>query len=128
MTHRSTRSPLARAVGLGTAKSGTEHWWTERISAVALVPLTIWLVISLIAHSRSDYAGFLAWLRNPGVTIAMSLLLMSLFHHAALGLEVIVEDYVHSAAKYAAIIAIRLCCFALAVAGVIATLEIALAG
>lgn len=129
MRDRSTRSPLARAVGLGSARSGTEQWWAERISAVALVPLTIWLVISLIVHSRSDYARFVAWLRNPGVTIAMSVLLMFLFYHTALGLEVIVGDYVHSAAKkYAAIIAIRLCCFALAVAGIIATLEIALAG
>lgn len=128
MKSRSTGSPLARAVGLGSAKSGAEHWWAERVSALALVPLTLWLVASLIAHSRSDYAGFLAWLRNPGVTIAMVLLLISLFHHTALGLQVIVEDYVHSGFKYAAVVAVRLSCFALATAGIIAVLKIAFAG
>jgi succinate dehydrogenase / fumarate reductase membrane anchor subunit len=126
--NRSTRSPLARAIGLGSAKSGVEHWWAERVSAVALVPLTLWFVAALIAHSRSDFAGFLAWLRNPGVTIVMVLLLIALFHHTALGLQVIVEDYVHSDLKFAAVVAVRLCCFALAIAGVIAVLKVAFTG
>lgn len=129
MKRRSTRSPLARAIGLGSAKSGVEHWWAERVSALALIPLTLWLVASLIAHSRiSDYIGFLTWLRNPGVTIAMVLLLIASFHHTALGLQVIVEDYVHSDLKYAVVVAVRLFCFALATAGIIAVLKIAFAG
>ena len=56
-----TRSPRARATGLGSAKCGTEHWWAERVSAIALVPLTLWFVASLIAHAGADYAGFTAW-------------------------------------------------------------------
>lgn len=128
MNHRSTRSPLADAIGLGSAKSGAEHWWAERVSAVALVPLTLWLVAALIAHSRADYAGVLSWLRNPGVAIAMILLLIALFHHTALGLQVIVEDYVHSGLKFAAVVAVRLGCVALAVAGIIAALMIAVTG
>ncbi len=128
MKGRSTSSPLARAIGLGSAKSGAENWWAERVSALALVPLTLWLVASLVAHSRSDYISFLTWLRNPGVTIAMVLLLTALFHHTALGLQVIVEDYVHSNLKYAALLAVRLSCYALATAGIIAVLKIAFAG
>ncbi|HEU4659911.1 MAG TPA: succinate dehydrogenase, hydrophobic membrane anchor protein [Pseudolabrys sp.] len=127
MKHQSTRSPLARAIGLGSARSGVEHWWAERVSAVALVPLTLWLITSLIAHSQSDYARFLSWMHNPGSVTAIILLLIALFHHTALGLQVIIEDYVHSGLKFAAIAAVRLGCIALAVAGVISVLKIALA-
>ena len=91
-----TRSPLARAIGLGSAKQGVEHWWAERVSAVALVPLTLWLVASIIAHTGSDYANFIAWLRTPLATILMILLLIASFYHTALGLQVVIEDYVHS--------------------------------
>ncbi|HVY58093.1 MAG TPA: succinate dehydrogenase, hydrophobic membrane anchor protein, partial [Xanthobacteraceae bacterium] len=113
---------------LGSAKSGVEHWWAERVSAVALVPLTLWLLASLIAHSADDYAALLDWLRAPITTILMILLLIGLFHHAALGLQVVIEDYVHSGAKLVAIVAVRLLCFGFAVAGIIAVLEIAFTG
>lgn len=125
MDAQRTRSPLARAIGLGSAKSGVEHWWAERVSAVALVPLTLWFVAAIIAHSRSDYQGFVAWLKELPTTILMVLLLLALFHHTALGLQVIVEDYVHSKLKFAAIVAVRLGCYALAIAGIVATLRIA---
>jgi succinate dehydrogenase / fumarate reductase, membrane anchor subunit len=90
------RSPLARAMGLGSAKEGVGHWWAERASAVALIPLTLWFVASIIAHIQSDYATFIAWLRTPIGTILMILLQVALFYHTALGLQVVVEDYVHS--------------------------------
>ena len=128
MNARNTRSPLARAIGLGSAKSGVEHWWAERVSAVVLVPLTLWFVAAAIAHTRSDYGGFIAWLRSPAATIGMVLLLVALFHHTALGLQVVVEDYIHSGAKFAAIIAIHLCCFAFSVAGIVAVLRIGFSG
>jgi succinate dehydrogenase / fumarate reductase membrane anchor subunit len=127
MNTRSTRSPLARAIGLGSAKSGVEHWWAERVSAVALVPLTLWFVAAMIAHTGSDYAILLAWLRHPAVMIGMILLLIALFHHTALGLQVIAEDYVHSGMKFVVVIAIRLCCLALTIAGIVAVLEIGFA-
>lgn len=126
MGTRSTRSSLARAIGLGSAKSGVEHWWAERASAVALIPLTLWFVAALITHSDSDYAAFVAWLHNPAVMIGMILLLIVLFHHTALGLQVIAEDYVHSGTKFAVVIAIRLCCLALTISGIIAVLQIGL--
>jgi len=128
MNRQRMRSPLARAMGLGSAKEGVEHWWMERVSAVALVPLTLWFVASIIAHTGSDYATFIAWLRTPLASIFMILLVVALFYHIALGLQVVIEDYVHSGAKFAALVAVRLCCFALAAAGIVSTLRIALGG
>ena len=122
------RSPLARAIGLGSAKEGVGLWWAERVSAVALVPLTLWFVASIIAHTRSDYATFIVWLKTPFAAILMILLLIALFYHTALGLQVVIEDYVHSATKFAAVIAARLGCWALATAGIVAILHIALSG
>jgi succinate dehydrogenase / fumarate reductase, membrane anchor subunit len=119
------RSPLGRPIELGSAKEGVGHWWAERVSAVALVPLTLWFVASIIAHTHSDYATFIAWLRTPAATILIILLQLALFYHAALGLQVVIEDYVHSGAKFAALVIVRLSCFALTVAGIVATLRIA---
>jgi succinate dehydrogenase membrane anchor subunit len=123
-----TRSPLARAIGLGSAKKGAGVWWAERVSALALVPLTLWFAAAIIAHSASDYATFIVWMQTPLVATLMILLLIALFHHTALGLQVVIEDYVHSGAKFAWVITARLGCFALATAGVVATLHIALIG
>ena len=126
MMHRpSFRSPLGRAIGLGSAKTGSQHWLAQRVTAVALVPLTLWFVASIIAHAGSDYPAFIAWLRMPLVAGGMILLLIALFHHMALGLRVVIEDYVHSGRRFAAIIAIQLSCYSLAVVGIIATLRIA---
>jgi succinate dehydrogenase / fumarate reductase membrane anchor subunit len=128
MDRQHMRSPLARAMGLGSAREGVERWWMERLSAVALIPLTLWFIASIIAHTGSDYTTFIAWLRAPLVRILMILLLVALFHHTALGLQVVIEDYVHSGAKFAALVTLRLGCCALAVAGIVATLRIALGG
>jgi succinate dehydrogenase membrane anchor subunit len=120
------RSPFARASGLGSAKIGVENWWRERVTAVALIPLTLWFVGSLIVHSGSNYDHFVSWLKAPATTILMVLTLIGAFWHTALGLQVIIEDYFHSAAKIAALILTRFACFALAAAGILATLRIAL--
>lgn len=119
------RSPLGRAVGLGSAKAGFGHWWTERVTAVALVPLSVWFAASLIAHSGGGYETFTVWLGSPVTAVLMILLLIALFWHAALGLQVVIEDYVHSGAKVWALLATRFLCFALAVAGILATLRVA---
>ena len=128
MDRRNTRSPLARAAGLGSSKRGVEDWWAERVSAVALVPLTLWFAASIIAHTGSDYATFVAWLRAPVPAILMILLLIALFHHTALGLQVVIEDYRHAGAKFATLVIMRLSWFALAVAGIVATLRIVFRG
>ncbi|MEO9167095.1 MAG: succinate dehydrogenase, hydrophobic membrane anchor protein [Aestuariivirga sp.] len=125
MDPRNMRSPLARAIGLGSAKKGVGAWWAERVSAVALIPLTLWFVASIIAHTGSDYATFITWLRTPLAAIPMILLLLALFYHTALGLQIVIEDYVHSGAKFAILIAVRLGCIALVVTGIVATLRVA---
>jgi succinate dehydrogenase / fumarate reductase membrane anchor subunit len=119
------RSLLGRARGLGSAREGVEHWWMQRVTALALFPLTLWFVVSLIALTGSDYNAFIAWLKAPFAAI----LLIALFHHTALGLQVVVEDYVHSdQAKIPTVVAIRLVCFAPVVAGIFATVRIAFDG
>ena len=91
-----TPTPLNRSLALGSSRKGAGEWWAERLSAIALVPLTIWFAASVIALTDSDRAAFVSWLETPFATICMVLLLIALFHHTALGLQVIIEDYVHS--------------------------------
>lgn len=128
MNKLNPRSPIARARGLGSAKEGVEHWWAERVSAVALVPLTIWFAASIIAVAGNDHAAFVAWIGSPLSSVCMVLLLIALFYHMALGLQVVIEDYVHSRTKIALLAAMRLGCFVLATAGIVATIRIALGG
>jgi succinate dehydrogenase / fumarate reductase membrane anchor subunit len=125
MSKIQTRSPLGRALGRGSARDGVEHWWSERISAVALAPLMALFVVWIVIHAGDDYTAFIAWLKTPAATSLMTLLLISLFYHTALGLQVVIEDYVHSQAKFPLLVGMRLGCFGLAVIGVIATLRIA---
>ena len=82
---------------------------------------------SIIAHTGSNYVDFVMWLRTPTIMILMILLVIALFYHAALGLEVVIDDYVHSWVKFGAVIAVRLVSSGLAVAGIVSILEIALA-
>ena len=86
--------------GLGSAQEGVTPWWIERVTAVALVPLTLWFVASLIALTGSDYAKFVRWLRRPLAAFLVILLLIALFTHLALGLQVVIEDYIHSGPNF----------------------------
>ncbi|RAZ77027.1 succinate dehydrogenase, hydrophobic membrane anchor protein [Mesorhizobium atlanticum] len=101
-------------------KDGARHWLWERATALALIPLTIWFLASIIAHSSSGYGEFVAWLTNPLSMVLMVLLLAALFYHIALGFQVVVDDYVHSARKPLVLMAVRLGCLALAAVGCIA--------
>jgi succinate dehydrogenase / fumarate reductase membrane anchor subunit len=87
--------PLARARGLGSAKQGLRHWWAQRVSAVALVPLTLWFVYSVVHLTGADQARVHAWLSRPATAILMSLFIVATFYHLALGVQVVIEDYVH---------------------------------
>ncbi|MGK7297027.1 MAG: succinate dehydrogenase, hydrophobic membrane anchor protein [Candidatus Wenzhouxiangella sp. M2_3B_020] len=92
---RTYRNPLERAHNLGAAGSGVGHWWAQRFSAMLLVPLTIWMVWGLIALAGADYGTAREWLGAPW-NAAMALLLVgAMFHHARLGVQVVIEDYVH---------------------------------
>ncbi len=88
------RSPLAKAVGLGSAKTGTSHWWMQRVTAVALVPLSFWVIIFLDLSLNAPYQETVAWLASPLNTVVMVAWLLAVFYHAALGLQVVIEDYI----------------------------------
>ena len=126
MTATRMRSPLGRAIGLGSAKEGVEHWWLQRITAVALVPLGLWFVIAIIRLVGADVDNVRDWVGNPLPAILLVLLLIATFYHAALGLQVVIEDYVHAElSRLGLLVFVRLACFALAVAGIFAVISMA---
>jgi succinate dehydrogenase / fumarate reductase membrane anchor subunit len=123
------RSALGRVRGLGSAKEGTHHWWQQRLTAVALVPLSIWLIASIVSLSSSGYAGFASWFNNPIHATVMILFLVAAFHHAQLGMQVVIEDYVpNHGARIVAITAVKFTCAALAVLCVVSILVVAFKG
>jgi succinate dehydrogenase / fumarate reductase membrane anchor subunit len=126
MSAEHLRSPLGRALGLGSAKEGVEHWWLQRVTAVALLPLSLWFVAALLAHLGADYQTAAAWLRSPLAAVAMILLVIATFVHMALGVQVVIEDYVHhESAKVASLLLLRLACWALGAAALFAVLRVA---
>ncbi len=126
MDRRELRSPLGRAIGLGSAKEGVEHWWAQRVSAVALLVLGLWFVASLVALAGADRATVAAWLHGPLAAILTILTLAAVFYHSALGLQVVIEDYVHGEGlRIGSLVLVRLSCLALGVAGIFAVLRIA---
>ncbi len=128
MSDTRLRSPLGRAIGLGSAKEGVQHWWMQRLTAIVLVPLVLWLVISVVTLAGADRQAIVAWLHNPMPAVLMIVLLVAIFYHTALGLQVVIEDYIHSEAwKLTALIVMRLLCLVFVVRGVLAVLKLALA-
>lgn len=122
-------TPLSRAIGLGSAKEGVHHWWAERISAVALVPLTLWFVASVIALAGADRAAFAAWVGHPIPAVLLVLLLIGTFYHGALGMQVVIEDYVgNEAARLGLIVIMKFAAALLAALGIFAVLKLAFAG
>ena len=121
------RSPLGRAIGLGSAKEGVEHWWAQRISALALVPLTIWFVIAIIGLAGADRALFVDWVRQPMAAVFLVLLLIATFYHGALGLQVVIEDYVDNRTlRFGLLIVMRLTAILFAARGIFAVLKLSL--
>lgn len=121
------RTPLYRVRGLGSARDGTRHWWAQRVTAIALVPLLIWFVGALVSVADADYAAVVDWMQSPFVTILMIGLLGALFHHAQLGVQVVLEDYVHTEwLKFASIILVKLAALILGLAGIVAVLKVSL--
>lgn len=123
------RTPLSIARGLGSSKDGLGHWWMQRLTAIALVPLVVWFVVSIIALAGQDRADVLTWMQSPFHGVVLSLFLITSLYHANLGLQAIFEDYIQArwlqlisriAAGFAAVF--------LGFAGVFALLRLAFGG
>ncbi|HRX36202.1 MAG TPA: succinate dehydrogenase, hydrophobic membrane anchor protein [Aestuariivirga sp.] len=120
----SMRTPLGKVRGLGSAKDGTEHWWLQRVTAIANIPLIIFLVIFVIAHLGATRAQLVASIGNPFVAILLALTFISVLWHMRLGLQVVIEDYVHGhAVKFAALLANSFVALLLGVAALFAILK-----
>ena len=124
------RSPLAKVKGLGADGHGsTEHFWVQRLTALALVPLVIWLCISLAFLPEATYETVMTWLRSPFNAIMMIALVIVSLQHAHLGIQVIIEDYVSDHAKrLAGILVVKFLSYFLMIVGVYSIIKITLGG
>ncbi|MGQ0530786.1 MAG: succinate dehydrogenase, hydrophobic membrane anchor protein [Panacagrimonas sp.] len=123
----SLRSPLGKARGLGSAKDGTHHFWVQRVSAVALIPLSLWFVFSVAQLSSLSYDQVQWWVSYPAVAVTLVLFIASALYHSMLGVQVVIEDYVgREGMKIAALLLSKFFHFAVAAASIFAVLKIAL--
>ena len=123
------RSPLARVRGLGSAKAGTSHWWMQRVSAVALIPLSFWLITFLNLSFSAPYQQTVEWLSSPLNTVCIVAWVIAVFYHAALGLQVVIEDYIAAeGVKIVAVWTVNLGFLLLALAALIAVFRTLLIG
>ncbi|TCV97559.1 succinate dehydrogenase subunit D [Luteibacter rhizovicinus] len=121
------RNPLARARGLGSAKDGVGHWWTQRITALALVFLTVYFLVTVLGLVHADFATARATVGKPWNAVLLIALIVSMFWHAVLGLQVVIEDYVHTRwLELLSLVLIKFLAVLGALAGVLAVLRVAL--
>ena len=122
------RTPLSRVRGLGSAKKGTEHFWLQRVTALANIPLAVFFVSAMVAHAGADYVTVTAFLSRPIVALVMFLLILSMVWHMRLGLQVVIEDYTHGhMAKLLALILNTFFALAVGTSSVLAILKLTLA-
>ena len=123
----SLRTPLSKVIGRGSAGEGVGHWWVQRVTAVALLPLTAWFVISLLGQSLQSYDAMRGWLGQPWVAVPTILLVFTLAWHSKLGVQVVIEDYVHAkGAKTTLLLLSTFVHIGASVAGIFAILALAL--
>lgn len=119
-------TPLNRVLGLGTAQGAAEHWWFQRLTAIGLIPLSLWFALSLAALADYSYDTVIAWIERPLTSILLLLFVLAAGYHSYLGVQVVVEDYVTGkAAKVATLMLSALAHTALTIAAVFAVLRIA---
>lgn len=129
MTQKENRiqSPLAKARGLGSAHEGAHHWLMERVTAVAILPLVLWVIYSMIDLRGKSYFEFTQWLTQPWNAALLTMFILGVYHHAASGLQVVIEDYVASnASKLIQIMAVKVVFAFMAILSVFSILKIAL--
>ena len=127
MADKGMRTDLGRVRGLGTAKEGVHHWWMQRLTAIALIPLTLWFIISIATLNNASYTETVNWLSIPLVSIFMILLVSATLYHALLGVQVVVEDYIHQEGfKFLLLIGLKFTFLVLGVVAIFSLLKIAL--
>lgn len=121
------RSSLGRARGLGSAHVGSRHWWAQRLTALALVPLTLWFIFAVIHLTGASHQEVIDWMSSPLTLGLMLALIVATFHHLQLGVQVVIEDYVHDERyKTAAVLAVKGLCVLLALICIVSVLKIGL--
>jgi succinate dehydrogenase / fumarate reductase, membrane anchor subunit len=119
-------NPLGRVLGLGSAKDGAHHWWVQRVSSVALVPLSLWLAWALLSLPGFDHASVVAWIQGPVTAVLLSLFVVVGVWHSQLGVQVVIEDYVHGhGLKVASLLVVSFLHVLAGALGVFAVLRIA---
>jgi len=120
------RSQLGRVRGLGSAKKGSAEWWVQRLNSIALVPLTLWFVISIVRLAGLPHAAMVHWAGQPVNSVLLLCLVLATFQHTALGLQVVIEDYIHDEkVKLASLLAMKGAVALLALASAMAVLKLA---
>jgi len=123
------RSPLSKAIGSGSAKHGFSHWWLQRVSAVALIPLTIWFVFSMVCLSAHGYNEAIAWLSSPINATIMLLFTLTALFHGQTGLQTVIEDYIHTTwLNLTLLLSVKFASVIMAVLAVISVLKVVLGG
>jgi succinate dehydrogenase / fumarate reductase, membrane anchor subunit len=121
------RSPLGRARGLGSARAGAAHWWAQRLTAIALVPLTLWFVCGMVRMIGATRDDIVFWLAGPLPIVLMIALVIATFHHLQLGLQIVIEDYVNNdALRVGSILLVKGIAVLLALACIVSVLKLGL--
>ena len=121
------RSPLAKVKGLGSSPEASQHFWVQRLTALALIPLTLWFCFSLVLLPEASYSQVLSWLTSPFNAVMMILTVLISFHHAHLGLQVIIEDYIsHYYYRLLAILTVKFISYFMMALGVYSIIKISL--
>ena len=121
----SLRSPLRKVLGTGSAKEGVRHWWLQRLTSIALVPLTVWFVVSLLSLPSFEHVTVISWIAQSWTALLLILFILVATWHSQLGVRVVVEDYVHGGSKTLTLVVITFIHALLAAMGVFAVLKVA---
>lgn len=123
----SLRSPLSKAIGLGSAKHGFSHWWWQRVTAIALIPLCLWFVYSMVCLIHSDHATAANWLNHPVNASIMLLFVLTALFHGQTGIQVVLEDYVHTKWRFLTVLLlVKFVSVALAVFAIVSVFKVVL--